>query len=85
MAIYHARVHDWKQAWLMLFFMCKRSIVIGWVGTGEGACPSSDYRNKILFVPTQHPIFTPNPDNRWCNYYHEVLHFRIKIMSFLGF
>jgi len=22
----------------------------------------------VMFVPTQHPIFTPDPDNRWCNY-----------------
>jgi len=22
----------------------------------------------VMFVPTQHPIFTPSPDNRWCNY-----------------
>jgi len=29
------------------------------VGTGEGACPSPEYRNKYSvtkFVPTQHPI-----------------------------
>jgi len=36
-----------------------------WVGVGsdKGACPSPDYRNKFMFVPTQHPIFTPGPDN----------------------
>ena len=28
------------------------------MGSGEGACPSPDYRNKLLFVPTQHPIFS---------------------------
>jgi len=22
----------------------------------------------VMFVPTQHPIFTPGPDNRWCSY-----------------
>jgi len=25
-----------------------------------------------LFVPTQHPIFTPGPDNRWCNCYNSA-------------
>ena len=45
-----------------------RTLVFLWlwrwsvVGSGEGACPSPDYRNK-LFVPTQHPIFTPGPGN----------------------
>jgi len=49
---------------------------------GRGLAPSPDYRNK-LFVPTQHSIFTPGPDNRLCNYYHELLHYHIKIMSYL--
>ena len=53
----------------------------GW-SLGRGLAPSPDYRNK-LFVPTQHPIFTPGHDNRLCNYYHELLHYRIKIMSYL--
>jgi len=50
------------------------------VGSAEGACPSPDYRNIFMFVPIQHPIFTPDPNKRWCNY-HELLHFHIKIMS----
>ena len=40
-----------------------RPVAVGCIGngagkrveSGEGACPSPDYRNK-LFVPTQHPI-----------------------------
>jgi len=57
-----------------------RTLVFLWlwrwsgVGSGEEACPAPDYHNK-LFVPTQHPIFTPGLDNRL--YYH------IKIMSYL--
>ena len=30
--------------------------------------PSPDYRHK--FVPTQHPNFTPGPDNILCNYHY---------------
>jgi len=35
----------------------------GW-GLRTGLAPSRDYRNKLIFVPTQHPIFTPGPDNK---------------------
>jgi len=33
-------------------------------GSGEGLAPSPDYRNKLMSVPTQHPIFSPSPDKR---------------------
>ena len=39
----------------------KRTVCLKEVGSGEGACPSPDYHKKT--VPTQHPIFTPGPDN----------------------
>jgi len=50
-------------------------LVRGW-SLGRGLAPSPDYHNSF-FVPTQHPIFTPGPDNRLCNYYHELLHYRM--------
>jgi len=46
------------------------ALVTGW-GLGTGLAPSPDYRNKL--VPTQHPIFTPGPDNILFNYYYQYL------------
>jgi len=54
---------------------------LGW-GLGRRLAPSPDYLNTF-FVPTQQPIFTPGPDNRLCNYYHELLHYHMKIMSYV--
>jgi len=65
MAIYRVRVHEWKRAWLYAILRVQKQYC-DWLGvaSGEGACPSADCRNKLLFAPTQHPIFTPSPDNR---------------------
>ena len=61
MAIYRAHAHKWKRMWLDAILHAQKQYC-DWLGVGsEGVCPSPDYHNNLLFVPTEHPIFTTVP------------------------
>jgi len=51
------------------------------VGSEEGACPSPDYRNKVMFVPTQHPILLPVPIIYDAVIMRQLPHFRICVRA----
>jgi len=58
MAIYRAHAHEWKQAWLMLFFMNKSSIVIS-CGLGLGEPPPQIIVINLCLSPSNTPFLLP--------------------------